>query len=210
MKTKRLFVLLLSFSLLLSIVIQSYAVSESDNNHMTDQVSNVEFIDVNGQHLKYVTYENDIYRKINIFDSKNHILNTVKYNKLENSLFVDDQPLEFEAEEENIIEPQLLSTGLLVSGWKNTNTQKFRYSIKQTIAVSVALAAIAGLAGGPVGAFAGAASVWNAAKANCSGIVKWYYKQIGHRTQSKGVCDLYWGRNWEEYFYSTTWLSTPH
>ena len=97
MKTKRLFVLLLSFSLLLSIVIQSYAVSESDNNQMTDKVSNVEFIDVNGQHLKYVTYENDIYRKINIFDSKNHILNTVKYNKLENSLFVDDQPLEFEA-----------------------------------------------------------------------------------------------------------------
>lgn len=92
----------------------------------------------------------------------------------------------------------------------HTETKKFRYSIVQTLTVAVILAAVAGLAGGPVSAFAGAVSVWNATKANCSGIVKWYSKQIGHKTQKKGICDLYWGRNWEEYFYTTTWLSTPH
>ena len=68
---------------------------------------------------------------------------------------------------------------------------------------------IAALAGGPVGAFWGAVSAMHGVHSNCSGIVKWYNRRIGHKIQKKGKCRVYWGRNWNEYFYSTAWYTIP-
>ncbi|MDY2959504.1 MAG: hypothetical protein SOR72_01710 [Hornefia sp.] len=210
MNIKKSIICLLSLIMFTIAPLQVFAINSHDDTNLAnfDSNSKSEVLKVDNKIVKYVTSENENSRIIRIFDANNNLKNTIYYDKLTSNIFLDNKKIEFTYSEEKIVNSNYKL--LAKSKWKYLNTKRFKFSIGKNVAKAVVIGMIASAAGGPVAAFLGAYAVWKGFHTNCSGIVKWYIRKIGHKTQKKGACDVYWGRNWNEYFYSTIWYTTPH
>ncbi|MBV1821042.1 hypothetical protein L0P54_11160 [Anaerosalibacter bizertensis] len=180
----------------------------------------VETLTIENEDYTYKSQENATTRQVDVYDENNVKISTVVYDKNAEKLFVDGNEVEVDIETstentfselDNSNKFSLDALELRSIGpWKKFGSvKKYKYNIKANLSAAIAIAGIASLVGGPVGAFLGMWSVWQGSKTNCSVKKITYSRQYGSKTQLKYVAKVYWGRNFEEYFYTANWMSSP-
>lgn len=220
---KKLIALLTVFSVLF---VNTVGVFAQENN--TVKVLNQ--YDISPIHVETLTIEDEVYtyksqenattRQIDVYDENNVKISTVVYDKNAEKLFVDGNEVEVDIEtsaentfseldNSNMFSLDSLKSRSIGPWRKFGSVKKYKYSIKAYLGTAIGIAGIASFVGGPVGAFLGMWSVWQGSKTNCSVKKTTYSRDYNSKTQLKYVAKVYWGRNFEEYFYTANWQSSP-
>ncbi len=186
-----------------------------------DTQPRVETLMIHQEEYTYKSQENIKTRQIEVFDSENKKIATVVYDKSKEKLFVDGKeiPVDVELHSPNsytsldnfsIFNASTTKSGDIGPWQQFGKVEYYKYNIASHLGAAVAIAGIAVLVGGPVGAFLGMYSVWEGSKTNCSVKKTTYIRNYYSKSQLKYVADVYRGRNYDEYFYTATWQSSPH
>lgn len=191
-----------------------------DLNQYDKSPIHVETLTIKDEVYTYKSQENTTTRQTDVYDESNVKISTVVYDKNAEKLFVDGNEVEVDIEtssentfseldDSNIFSLDSLKSRSIGPWRKFGSVKKYKYNIKAHLGKAVAIAGIASLVGAPASAFFAMWSVWEGSKTNCSAEKTTYSRNYNSKTQLKYVAKVYWGRNFEEYFYTTNWLSSP-